>query len=64
MADNIYATTLESLGLMIAFEETLDLVKVDPAPDLTPAALTAEDGSGGFARGGREFEGRLAHRHT
>jgi hypothetical protein len=40
MADNTYATMLESLGEMIAFEETLDLAKVDPAPDLIPAALT------------------------
>jgi len=41
MADNTYSTMLESLAEMIAFEETLDLVKVDPAPDLTPEALTA-----------------------
>jgi hypothetical protein len=41
MADNTYSTMLESLGEMIAFEGTLDLVKVDPAPDLMPAALTA-----------------------
>jgi hypothetical protein len=40
MADNTYATMLESLVEMIAFEETLDLAKVDPAPDSTPEALT------------------------
>jgi hypothetical protein len=40
MADNTYSKMLEHLGELIAFEETLDLVKVDPAPDLTPAALT------------------------
>lgn len=40
MADNTYSKLLESLGSLIAFEETLDLAKVDPAPDLMPAALT------------------------
>jgi hypothetical protein len=40
MADNTYSKMLEHLDQMIAFEQTLDLVKVDPAPDLMPDALT------------------------
>lgn len=39
MADNTYSKVLEHLGQLIAFEETLDLVKVDPAPDLMSDAL-------------------------
>ena len=40
MADNTYSKILESLGKLIAAEQTLDMTILNPAPDLTVAALT------------------------
>ncbi len=46
MADNTYSKILESLDRLIAAEETLDMTILNPAADLTAAALTAQSGEG------------------
>ncbi len=46
MADNTYSKILESLDKLIAAEETLDMTLLNPAPNLTAAALTAQRGEG------------------